>query len=246
MKKILILGASSDIGFTLLKNMASKDYIIGAHCNSNHKKLETYIKKNKLEKKIRIFKANLNSQNSCHTLVKKFFKWTKKIDLLVQLNGNVSKVTNWKLLKQRDFEKDINSNLASAFFVAQKVFEKMEKFGGKIILMSTSSALHGGGENSLAYGIGKMGIYTLTKGLARFGAKKNIIVNAVAPGYINTKFHTKTMKRSKADLLKRAKLSKLNRAGQPNEVAALIEFLMSSKSNYITGEVIPIDGGDWI
>jgi NAD(P)-dependent dehydrogenase (short-subunit alcohol dehydrogenase family) len=54
------------------------------------------------------------------------------------------------------------------------------------------------------------------------------------------------MKRSKADLLKRAKLSKLNRAGQPNEVAALIEFLMSSKSNYITGEVIPIDGGDWI
>ena len=55
MKKILILGASSDIGFTLLKNMASKDYIIGAHCNSNYKKLETYIKKNKLEKKNKNF-----------------------------------------------------------------------------------------------------------------------------------------------------------------------------------------------
>ena len=86
----------------------------------------------------------------------------------------------------------------------------------------------------------------MTKGLARFGAKKKIIVNAVAPGYINTKFHTKTMGRTKNELKKRAKLSKLNRPGTPEEVANLINFLLSDQNNYITGEVIPIDGGDWI
>jgi len=246
MKKILILGASSDIGFTLLKTLSNKDLLIGAHCYQNYEKLDKYIKKNKLGKKIKIFKANLVSQNSCHDLVKKFLVWSKSIDVLIQLNGNISKITNWKDMKQSDFEKDINYNLSSVFYVCQKVFKKMENNGGKIILMSTSSALHGGGEQSLAYGMGKLGVHGLTKGLARFGAKKNMIVNAVAPGYINTKFHTEKMKRKKSDLIKRAQLSKLNRAGETSEVAGLINFLLSENSNYITGEVISIDGGDWI
>ncbi len=245
-KKILITGASSDIGFSLLKSLSLQDYLIGAHCNKNCKKLSHFIKKFKLEKKIKIFKSNLSHQKECHNLVSKFLSWTATIDALIQLHGNVSKVINWKNLKQKDFERDLQFNLSSAFFLSQKVFKTMEKHGGKIIFMGTSSAFHGGGENSLGYGIGKTGIICLTKGLARFGAKKKIIVNAVAPGYINTKFHTKTMGRTKNELKKRAKLSKLNRPGTPEEVANLINFLLSDQNNYITGEVIPIDGGDWI
>ena len=112
-------------------------------------------------------------------------------------------------------------------------------------MTSTSSAIHGGGENSLAYGISKSGIACLTKGLARFGAKNNILVNAIAPGFIETRFHTKVMKRKKKDLKKRLKFIKLLRAGKTSDITNLISFLLF-QNNYITGEVIPIDGGDWI
>ena len=86
----------------------------------------------------------------------------------------------------------------------------MKKNGGKIVLTSTSSALHGGGEKSLAYGISKSGIISLAKALARFGAKNDIIVNTIAPGFIKTRFHTKVMKRNKNQLKERLKFIKLN------------------------------------
>ena len=167
------------------------------------------------------------------------------MDKFIQLNGNVSKVKVWTKLNQKDFEKDIAINLSSVFYVSQKIFENMKKKGGKIILTSTSSALHGGGESSLAYGISKSGIISLTKALARFGAKNNIVVNAIAPGFINTRFHTKVMKRSKKQLKERLKFIKLSKQGEPEDITKLIMFLLF-ENNYTTGEVISIDGGDWI
>ena len=244
--KIFILGASSDFGIDLIKLLKKKENcIIGLHCYTGRHRLEKILLKNKSNNKIKIFQANLNNQNKCHKLFKDFLKWSGGIDKFVQLNGYVSKVTNWIKLSQNDFEKDIKINLSSVFYISQKVFQNMKKKGGKIILTSTSSAMHGGGENSLAYGISKSGIASLTKGLARFGAKNNILVNAIAPGFIETRFHTKVMKRKKKDLKKRLKFVKLLRAGKTSDITNLISFLLF-QNNYITGEVIPIDVGDWI
>ena len=127
----------------------------------------------------------------------------------------------------------------------KKFLKVWKKKGGKIVLTSTSSALHGGGENSLAYGISKSGIISLTKALARFGAKNNIIANAIAPGFIATRFHTKVMLRSKKQLKERLKFIKLNTQGKPQDITKLIMFLLF-ENNFITGEAISIDGGDWI
>lgn len=244
--KIFILGASSDFGIDLIKSLNKKENcIIGLHCFSGRSRIEKVLLKNITNNKIKIFQSNLDSQNKCHKLFDNFLKWSGGISKFIQLNGNVSKVTNWMSLKQNDFESDIKINLSSVFYITQKVFKCMKKKGGKIILTSTSSAMHGGGENSLAYGISKSGIISLTKGLARFGAKNNILVNAIAPGFIETRFHTKVMKRNKQDLKKRLKFTKLKRAGKTEDITNLISFLLFN-NNYITGEVIPIDGGDWI
>lgn len=244
--KIFILGASSDFGIDLIKSLLrKKNCLIGLHCYSGQSRIEKVLLKNKTNNKIKIFQSNLDSQNKCHKLFNNFLRWSGGIDKFLQLNGNVSKVTNWLNLRQNDFENDIRINLSSVFYISQKVFKSMKKKGGKIILTSTSSAIHGGGENSLAYGISKSGIASLTKGLARFGAKNNILVNAIAPGFIETRFHTKVMKRKKKDLKKRLKLIKLQRAGKTSDITNLISFLLF-QNNYITGEVIPIDGGDWI
>ena len=244
--KIFVLGASSDFGINLIKSLITKENcIIGLHCYSGKSRIQKVLLKNKTKNKIKIFQSNLDSQIKCHKLFNNYLRWSGGINKFIQLNGNVSKVINWMKLHQNDFENDIKINLSSVFYISQKVFKSMEKKGGKIIFTSTSSALHGGGENSFAYGISKSGIVSLTKGLARFGAKKNILVNAIAPGFIDTRFHTKVMKRSKEDLKKRLKFTKLLRAGKTGDVTNLILFLLF-QNNYITGEVIPIDGGDWV
>ena len=108
---------------------------------------------------------------------------------MVQLNGNISSVVYWDQLKEQDWRKDIAINLGAPFFVAQRVFGHMKKKGGKVILMSTASAKHGGGSNTMGYGIAKAGVEALTKGMAREGGKYNILVNAIAPGLIKTRFH---------------------------------------------------------
>ena len=98
----------------------------------------------------------------------------------------------------------------------------------------------------MGYGVSKAGVETLTKGMAREGAKHNILVNAIAPGLISTRFHKERLGRSDSDMKKRSKLSRLKRIGSPKEIAKLINLLISKDSNYMTGEVLSVSGADWI
>ena len=245
-KKILILGASSDMGLVLLDNLDLDNFIIGAHCHMGKKRLINFFNKQGNNEDLKILEKNLNNQKSCKDLVSKFIKWSKGIDILVQLTGNVSSTVLWENLKEKDWKNDIAINLGAPFFVSQAVFAHMKKKGGKIILMSTASAKHGGGRTTMGYGVSKAGVEALTKGLAREGAKHNILVNAIAPGFISTRFHKEKLGRSDSDIKKRLKLSKLKRIGSPKEIAKLINLLISEDSNYMTGEVLSVSGADWI
>ena len=122
----------------------------------------------------------------------------------------------------------------------------MKNKGGRIVLMSTASASHGGGMTSLAYGAAKAGIECVVKGLARDCAKYNILVNAIAPGLFITKFHTEKMKRTTEQLEERTKLIPLKRAGTLEEFAGTVLFLLSDSASYITGQIIAVSGGDWL
>jgi len=245
-KKILILGASSDMGLALLNRLDLSSFTIGAHCYKGKKRIVNFIKNKNNNTNFKIMEKNLENQKASHFLVDEFIRWSGGIDILVQLSGNVSSVISWEKLREKDWEKDIAINLGAPFFVAQKVFNHMKKNGGKIILMSTASAQHGGGNRTMAYGIAKSGVEALTKGMAREGGKYNILVNAIAPGLINTRFHKERLGRTSSEMKKRAKLSKLKRLGQPEEIAAIIDCLISNDVNYMTGEVISVSGGDWI
>lgn len=242
--KILVLGASSDIGLELLDLLNKKDVELGAHCFKNDGVFKKF--QNSNFSKFKIFKRNLSSETEAKKLFKSYINWSKGIDVLVQLTGNVSKIKNWEKLDNQNLIKDINLNFISTFFIVQNVFKSMKKKGGKIILTSTSSAVHGGGEDSFGYGLSKLNLQYLSKAIARFGGKYNIISNCVNPGYIDTKFHTRVMKRSKKDLKIRKSKNKLGRAGSPKEIAQFINFLISRKTNYYTGQDFNIDGGDWI
>lgn len=172
--------------------------------------------------------------------------WSGGIDCLVQLSGNIKRSAHWEYLTEKDWVCDLSMNLIMPFFLAQRVIKYMKDTGGRIIFTSTASASHGGGTTSLAYGIAKAGVECMVKRLARDSAKYNILVNAIAPGFILTKFHTEKMKRSQKKLQERIKLIPLNREGTPEEVANTIMFLLSENASYITGQIIEVSGGEWL
>lgn len=248
-KNILILGASSDIGLKLLEKINFKKYNIGAHCNKNFKSLIEFKKKNIYLNKdnFQIIKKNLSNQKNCHDLVRKFIKIFKKIDILVQLTGSLCRSVNWKKIKAKHLTNDININLNSTIFVCQKVFLNMKKNKkGKFILTSTGSTNYGGSANSLGYGISKAGLELFSKLLAKSGGKYNITSNTISPGFIKTKFHKIKTKNFNKFVKDRSNFNILKRPGSTDDVSNLIYFLISEKSNFITGENIPITGGDWL
>jgi len=241
--RVLITGASGGIGLALVKKLLlQKGLCLGAHYATQDNKLSSLVKKHKT---LKLFKKNFLSEKDCTGLVDAFLKFSGGIDALVVCSGGMAKCVHWNNLKERDWESDLFLNLTAPFFLARAAMRHM-KSGGRIILFGTESALHGGGAKSLAYGIAKSAVECLVKGLAREGAKNNILVNMIRPGFISSGFHQRWQHKTKKDLKARAELVPLKRAGTPEEVAALAAYLLSDWAGFITGQSLAVTGGDWL
>jgi len=241
-KKILVVGASSDLASKVNRVLFDGKAKLGLHFCRNRQPLEIYPEGPQVKK----LQKDLNSAAACRELVDEFAAWAGGIDCLIQLCGDIHRPVNWQQLEESDWDHDLGVNLKAPFFLVQQAVPKMKAGGGRIILVSTASASHGGGSTSLAYGVAKAGIECLVKGLARDCAPHNILVNAIAPGFILTKFHTQRMQRSEAQLARRVEFIPLGRPGTADEFAASVMFLLSESSAYVTGQIIALSGGDWI
>ena len=241
-KKILIVGASSDLAVSLNETLYNSGNTVGFHYNTNDKPLSKYDEGEKVKK----FQKDINSSLVCFQLVDDFVKWAGGIDCLIQLSGGIKKPANWEELTEKEWSYDLSVNMTMPFFLAQRAILHMKNSGGRIVMTSTVSAAHGGGSTSLAYGVAKAGVECIIKGLARDCAKYNILVNAIAPGFFLTKFHTEKMERTKEQLQERIKLIPLKRAGTTEELAGTVMYLLSEGASYITGQVIAVSGGDWL
>ncbi len=241
-KKILLVGASSDLAGSLNETLYKTDNIVGFHYNTNEKPLLKYDEGEKVKR----FQKDINSSLACFQLVDDFVAWAGGIDCLIQMSGDIKKPADWEELTEKEWSYDLSVNLIMPFFLAQRAVSYMKESGGRILMMSTVSASHGGGATSLAYGVAKAGVECVVKGLARDCAKYNILVNAIAPGFFLTKFHTKKMKKGQEQLQERAKMIPLKRAGTTEELAGTVMYLLSEGASYITGQVIAVSGGDWL
>lgn len=164
----------------------------------------------------------------------------ESIHILVNIAGGLvgRKTINELDLDFWDFV--IKLNLTSVYMVTKEVVPFMPA-GSSIINFSSQAARDGGGPGALAYSTAKGGVLTFTKGMAKELGPKNIRVNAVSPGMINTTFHntfTKPEVREKV-----AAGTPLRREGEANEVADLVGYLASDESSFVTGASIEINGG---
>jgi 3-oxoacyl-[acyl-carrier protein] reductase len=160
----------------------------------------------------------------------------KFIKVLVN-NAGITKDGLFIWMPESNWDDVIAVSLKGLFNVTQTVIRQMMKNkAGRIINMSSIAGLRGvPGQTN--YSTAKAGIIGITKALAQEFARMNITVNAVAPGFINTKMI------ESLDMEKYLKVIPVGRVGEPEEVAHLVSFLASEKSSYITGEVINVNGG---
>ncbi len=241
--KILIVGASSGTGRAMVKLLGE-----GPNCTIGfHRGFSKLIPEEMAPKHNLIdLPGILQSNQDCEALVKEFVKKAGGIDALVVLCGGIKRFSHWNRLTEEEWKADIDLNLTIPFLLARSAMKEMVGAGGSIVLTGTESSLHGGSPMSFPYGVAKRGVECLVQGLAKEGAKFNILVNGIRMGFIKSGFHERWQGKTEKDLEERAKLIPLKRAGDPEEVAALFIFLLSGWSRFITGQMFAITGGGWL
>jgi 3-oxoacyl-[acyl-carrier protein] reductase len=189
--------------------------------------------------KIFFEKVNVSDEAQVETAIKKIVQEHGGIDILVN-NAGITLDNLILRMSLDDWKKVIDINLTGAFICSKHVVKHMvKKRSGKIVSISSIVGVRGNA-GQCNYSASKAGIIGLTKSLAREVASRNINVNAVAPGYIETEMTAKLDEKIKERLISAIPTGKL---GSTDDVAKVILFLASSDSDYITGAVINLDGG---
>ncbi|CCQ75494.1 SDR family NAD(P)-dependent oxidoreductase [Magnetospira sp. QH-2] len=239
--RVLVAGASGGLGRALVTMLLEgSDCVIGAHGGS---KTPTSV-----DPRVIPLRQSFNGAADCEAVVDAFVEQAGGIDALVTLSGAIHFSGHWKDMPEDDWEQDMAVNLNQPFYLARAAMRHMtdQGTGGRILLNGTESALHGGSGQSFPYAVAKRGTECMVQGLAREGAPHNILVNGVRFGYIKSGFHQRWHEKSEKDMSDRAELVPLKRGGEPREAAALMIYLLSGWSAFITGQMIPLTGGDWL
>lgn len=170
----------------------------------------------------------------CSSLLEKY----KKIDILVN-NAGITRDNLFIRMKENEWHDVINTNLNSAFYFSLPIIKRMiQNRFGRIINMASVVGV-GGNVGQANYAASKAGLIGFTKSLAKEYANRNVTVNAIAPGFIQSEMTDRMTDAAKAATLASVPAGRL---GNPQEVADLTAFLASDQAGYINGKVIPIDG----
>ena len=236
-KTILITGANSGIGLSLVKTYLAKDYIVYAHYNR--------LNNNLLKLKNNLLYLVQGDFSDTKEIKKVFYSCVKKgmdIDILINNAGTFSQAKNIEEIIEQDFDRVFQVNLKAPFLLSQMALGVMkEKQWGRIINISSIGVKFGGGVGSVPYTVSKSGLETMTLAFSKAGAPYNVLVNAIRVGVTDTKFHDLNPNKN---LENRAGLIPLKRMATTKEIADTIYFLTTDKSSYTTGSIITIAGGE--
>ena len=234
-KKILITGATGGIGKALVKKFVSLEGSVLA-TGTKTEKLEALKKE---FSNINILKFDISDHSKIEEFVENVSSQLNGLDVLVN-NAGINADNLSLRMKDEEWKKVIEVNLGSTFFFCKYAIKKMLKNKYGRIVNITSVVGHTGNIGQANYAASKAGINGMSKSLAIEYAKKNITINCVSPGLIQSKMTDNIVESIKAVLTSRIPMAKL---GTGEDVSNTVAFLSSDAASYITGETIHVNGG---
>tara|TARA_Y100000768_G_C23928801_1_gene658949 strand:- start:68 stop:790 length:723 start_codon:yes stop_codon:yes gene_type:complete len=233
-KTVFITGVSRGIGFEIAKCFINDGYFVVGTSRSEFAIQDQLNSKNCLH-----FSMDVTDRNQLAFCLDELQKLDKIPNVLIN-NAGITKDQLFLIMKDEDWDDVINSNLTSVFNMTKLFIKSMikDRFGRVINISSVAGLM--GNPGQVNYSASKAGLGGFTRALAKEVAARNITVNCIAPGFIETDM---------TDHFKDEKLKNIlnqipaNKMGKPHEIADLALFLASSKGSYITGQTISVDGG---
>jgi 3-oxoacyl-[acyl-carrier protein] reductase len=239
-KLAFITGGTRGIGKQIAITLAKNGYDIAINYRTENDDLKnTKSEIELLGVKCLAVQGDVSKFEDCEKITSEIIAEYGKIDVLVN-NAGITKDMLLMRMKKEDFEQVIDTNLIGTFNVTKNVIPYMMKArSGRIVNISSVVGISGNAGQT-NYSASKAGIIGFTKSLAKEVASRNILVNAVAPGFIETNMTDVLKDEIKEEI---AKNIPLKRMGTSEDVANVVKFLVSEESSYITGQVINVDGG---
>ena len=239
-KVALVTGASRGIGRQIAITLAEYGADVIVNYNGSKEKAEAVVDEIQAKGgKAKAVQFSVSDYEATNTKITELIAEYGHIDILVN-NAGITKDNLIMRMSEDDFESVIDTNLKGTFHTIKILYRQfLKQKGGRIINLSSVSGILGNAGQA-NYSASKAGVIGLTKSVARELASRNITVNAVAPGYIDT-----DMVQAMTEEAKQATIATipLKRVGQAIDVAETVAFLASEKASYITGQVISVDGG---
>ena len=239
-KVALVTGASRGIGRQIALTLAENGAMVIVNYCGSKEKADEVVEQIKANGGNAVAKqCNVSDYAETENMIKAILEEYGKVDILVN-NAGITRDNLMIKMCEEDFDSVITTNLKGAFNTTKHLYKNFIKLrAGKIINISSVSGVIGNAGQA-NYSASKAGVIGLTKSLARELASRNICVNAIAPGFVETDM---TGKLSEAALEGAKKLIPLQKFGSPEDIANMAAFLASDDANYITGQVLCVDGG---
>lgn len=245
-KRAIVTGGTRGIGKAIVKELASKSCcgvlfsdvaFIYNSCDECAAEIEREI--GSLDTKIFGFKADATSLEDAQKTVEAAIEKLGGVDILVN-NAGITRDNLLLRMSEKEWDDVINVNLKSVFNYTKAVLKYMinQRYGRIVNISSVVGLIGNAGQSN--YAASKAGIIGFTKSIAREVASRNITVNCVAPGFIETDM-TKNLTEKQREIL--AQNIPMKRMGKPEDIARVVGFLCSPDADYITGQVIAVDGG---
>jgi len=239
MKTAFVTGGSRGIGKSIALDLGKKFHVVVGYSVSNEKAKEVSDEILNNGGSSSTVQINISESDSVDKAFSSIEKDHTSVDVLVN-NAGITKDNIMPRMKEDEWLEVIQTNLTGSFYTSQRAIKLMMKNKwGRIVFISSVVGISGN-QGQANYAASKAGLIGLSKSISKEMGSRNITSNVVAPGYIETDMTSFLDDQNKENIIEQLSIKRI---GKPEDISNIVSFLCSDESEYITGQVIPVDGG---